>query len=141
VVLNRLYAAFAIIAVLSGIVGAGYLYFNFSQKKLAQITMEAQTLRLATEEQNAVIQQLQKDQVLIAELLRQANEANEISRKKVSDLEEKFTKKTWYGERDIGFVAENKPELVKKAINKATIDALRCMEQATGKEYENLDCN
>lgn len=140
-VLSKLYAALAVILFLSGLVVTGIFYFNYSQKKLAQLALESQTRQLAIEQQSAVIKQLQEDQAKIVELIDNVSYQQSESARRVVNLEERFRKQTYFGERDIGFIAENKPNLVQKVINNATTNALRCIEAATGIEHENLDCD
>ena len=142
-IVNKLYFLGGLILVLFGIAGAGFLYFKYTQNQIQRLAQEAQTYKLANEEQKLVINQMIEDQKLLASILENIKKEQDISKKELNDLENKFNKETYYGERDIGFVAENKPKLVENIINNATNQALRCMEQSTGKliDEQNINCN
>ena len=60
----------------------------------------------------------------------------------IKDLRNKFNKVNASGEkRDIGNLAEQKPKLMQRAINRGTKNALRCMEIAMGSPLTEKEKN
>jgi len=130
-----------------GTASAGfYTYFKYSQKKIEELsgTIAAQIEEFKNAQQEAIIQQLQEDHQLLVESIKKIDEQQEVSKQQVEDLEGKFHKRTYYGERDIGKDAEAKSALVEKVINRGTKKVFLCLEKITGKDdetVENINCN
>ena len=63
-------------------------------------------------------------------------------RKDYTDLQKRFDKNSVnFGTRDIGKLAEVKPRLIQRVINKATKNAKRCMEIAAGAPLTENEIN
>jgi uncharacterized membrane protein len=127
------YIKIAMLVIMLGGLAGGVTYVYKLKADLA--TSEANNAKLedSVEEQKAVIAQ----QVLDIDSIRTAmKEQAELSKRlnaSIKDLRDKFTKVNASGEkRDIGNLAEQKPKLMQRAINKGTKNALRCMEIAMG---------
>ena len=137
-----LYLKLLFALVIMGGLAGGVTYVYKLKADLA--TSEANNAKLedSVEEQKAVIAQ----QVLDIDNIRNAmKEQAELSKRlnaSIQDLRDKFTKVNASGEkRDIGNLAEQKPKLMQRAINKGTKNALRCMEIAMGSPLTEKEKN
>jgi len=115
--------------------GGGYLYVNKLQKDNAVLKTNQIKLETAVQESNQVIEQLTKDLKQIRSTLKQVEEVNAKLQKDRDALNNRL------GKHDIGNLAENKPGLVEKIINKASDSAARCMEIASGSPLTEEELN
>ena len=111
--------------VLAGGAG-GYAYVQKLQKDNAILKTNQVKLETAVSENNKVIEQQTKDLKQIRSTLSNLEE----EKKKLQADKDNLSKKL--GKHDIGELAEKKPGLVEKIINKASDNAARCMEIASG---------
>ena len=106
--------------------GGGYLYVNKLQKDNATLKTNQIKLESAVEDNNKVIEQQIEDINNIRNTLEIVEEEKKKLEKDKDDLNKRL------GKHDIGNLAENKPGLVEKIINKASKNAQRCVEIASG---------
>jgi|TARA_Y100000022_G_scaffold190026_1_gene189820 regulator of replication initiation timing len=115
--------------------GGGYLYVNKLQKDNAILKENQIKLETAVAESNEVIQQQTQDLKKIRSTLKEVEEVNAKLQKDRDALNNRL------GKHDIGNLAENKPGLVEKIINKASDSAARCMEIASGSPLTEEELN
>ena len=115
--------------------GGGYLYINKLQKDNATLKSNQIKLESAVEDQKAVIESQAEDFKKIRSTLTKLEEENAKLLKDKQDLAKRL------GKHDIGNLAENKPGLVEKIINKASDSAARCMEIASGSPLTEEELN
>jgi len=115
--------------------GGGYLYVNKLQKDNAILKENQIKLETAVAESNEVIQQQTQDLKKIRSTLKEVEEINAKLQKDRDALNNRL------GKHDIGNLAENKPGLVEKIINKASDSAARCMEIASGSPLTEEELN
>ena len=115
--------------------GGGYLYVNKLQKDNAVLKTNQIKLETAVQESNQVIEQQTKDLKQIRSTLKKVEELNNKLQKDRDALNNRL------GKHDIGNLAENKPGLVEKIINKASDSAARCMEIASGSPLTEEELN
>ena len=115
--------------------GGGYLYVNKLQKDNAVFKTNQIKLETAVQESNQVIEQQTKDLKKIRSTIKQIEEVNA----KLQADRDALNKRL--GKHDIGNLAENKPGLVEKIINKASDSAARCMEIASGSPLTEEELN
>ena len=115
--------------------GGGYLYVNKLQKDNAVLKTNQIKLETAVQESNQVIEQQTKDLKKIRSTIKQIEEVNS----KLQADRDALNKRL--GKHDIGNLAENKPGLVEKIINKASDSAARCMEIASGSPLTEEELN
>ena len=115
--------------------GGGYLYVNKLQKDNAVLKTNQIKLETAVQESNQVIEQQTKDLKKIRSTLKKVEEVNV----KLQADRDALNKRL--GKHDIGNLAENKPGLVEKIINKASDSAARCMEIASGSPLTEEELN
>jgi regulator of replication initiation timing len=115
--------------------GGGYLYVNKLQKDNAVLKTNQIKLETAVQESNQVIEQQTKDLKKIRSTIKQIEEVNAKLQADRDGLNKRL------GKHDIGNLAENKPGLVEKIINKASDSAARCMEIASGSPLTEEELN
>ena len=115
--------------------GGGYLYVNKLQKDNAVLKTNQIKLETAVQESNQVIEQQTKDLKQIRTTLKTIDEQNAKLKADRDSLNNRLSK------HDIGNLAENKPGLVEKIINKASNSAARCMEIASGSPLTEEELN
>ncbi len=115
--------------------GGGYLYVNKLQKDNAVLKTNQIKLETAVQESNQVIEQQTKDLKKIRSTIKQIEEVNA----KLQADRDALNKRL--GKHDIGNLAENKPGLVEKIINKASDSAARCVEIASGSPLTEEELN
>ena len=125
----------ALIVILLAGAGGGYLYVNKLQKDNAILKENAIKLESAVEGQKAVIEQQTQDLKKIRSTLKTIEELNDKLEADRDALNNRL------GKHDIGNLAENKPGLVEKIINKASDSAARCMEIASGSPLAEEELN
>ena len=125
----------ALIVILLAGAGGGYLYVNKLQKDNAILKTNQIKLESAVEDQKSVIQQQTQDLKKIRSTLKEVEETN----KKLQADRDSLNKRL--GKHDIGNLAENKPGLVEKIINKASDSAARCVEIASGSPLTEEELN
>ena len=125
----------ALIVILLAGAGGGYLYVNKLQKDNAILKTNQIKLESAVQESNQVIEQQTKDLKKIRSTLKKVEEVNAKLQKDRDALNNRL------GKHDIGNLAENKPGLVEKIINKASDSAARCMEIASGSPLTEEELN
>ena len=97
--------------------GGGYLYVTKLQKDNAILKSNQVKLETAVAESNQVIEQQTKDLKKIRSTLKLVEELNDRLQADKDSLNKRL------GKHDIGNLAENKPGLVEKIINKASDSA------------------
>ena len=115
--------------------GGGYLYVNKLQKDNATLKTNQIKLEGAVEDNNKVIEQQIEDINKIRNTLEIVEEEKKKLEKDKDDLNKRL------GKHDIGNLAENKPGLVEKIINKASKNAQRCVEIASGSPLTEEELN
>ena len=115
--------------------GGGYLYVKKLQKDNAILKVNQIKLETAVEDNNQVIEQQTADLKKIRSTLEVIYEKN----RKLQEDKDKLSDRL--GKHDIGNLAEKKPGLVEKIINKASDSAVRCMEIASGSPLTEEELN
>ena len=115
--------------------GGGYLYVNKLQKDNAILKTNQIKLETAVQESNQVIEQQTKDLKKIRSTLKEIDEQNAKLKADRDALNNRL------GKHDIGNLAESKPGLVEKIINKASDSAARCVEIASGSPLTEEELN
>jgi len=122
--------------------GGGFMYVKTLKSDLA--TSEANNAKLldSVSEQQAVIEQQQKDFTAILEANKALEERNRVLTAEFKALDQRFNKINGKGEvRDIGKLAIEKDRAVERIINSASAKAMRCVEIAMGAELTEKERN
>jgi len=136
------YIKIAMLVIMLGGLAGGVAYVMKLRADLAISEANNAKLESAVSDQQAVIEQQIKDVEAIRSAMAEQNALNEKLNASIQDLSDKFNKVNASGEkRDIGNLAEQKPKLMERAINRGTKNALRCMEIAMGAELTEDEKN
>lgn len=103
-----------------------YWYYQNSQKTIAILTGNVARLEVATQLQTETINSLQADFQLANQELARVNTTLAETREQNRILVDKLS------EHDLGYLAESRPELVERTINRASDRAGRCFELLSG---------
>tara|TARA_B110000037_G_scaffold204981_1_gene249453 strand:+ start:1321 stop:1794 length:474 start_codon:yes stop_codon:yes gene_type:complete len=116
-----------ILTVVIGAVGFGaWKYYQYTQEQIRIYAVNAATAELAQQNAEAAIESIKKDMVEIQAQFTAVSDEFAVAKGRVSKLEEKLS------EHEIGNLAQKKPKLIEKIIDKGTADVLRCYEILTG---------
>ncbi|MBC8429985.1 MAG: hypothetical protein H8D92_01170 [Pelagibacteraceae bacterium] len=122
------------LVILAGAAG-GYAYVQKLRADNATLKINQSKLETAVSENNEVIEQQTNDLKKIRTTLSSLEE----EKKKLQADKDNLAKKL--GKHDIGELAEKKPGLVEKIINKASDSATRCLEIASGSPLTEEELN
>ena len=127
-------AAVRMIAVLIivAICAAGLWYVTGLRADLAVSQDNAKKLTDAVEQQEAAISQMRQEQQQIREANAQLNTTIQLQNKDLTNLQDRFTQNAAGEKRDFGKTAAARPEALERAVNRGTVNALRCLEIASG---------
>ena len=126
---------------LSGLAG-GVAYVYKLKADNAILKENAIKLENAVSSQQAVIDQQKKDFENILQANKELNALKLTLTKELEALDDKFNKTNASGKkRDIGNLAVNRPESVERVINRASDNAVRCVEIAMGAELTEKEIN
>lgn len=106
--------------------GVGGYYVMNLKADLAVSESNSKALEAATQQQNALIESMKADITTIQQTNAELAATVDKQRRDVETLNTKFSK------RDFGALAAEKPAVVEKLVNRGTVNALRCMELASG---------
>jgi len=120
--------------ILPGAAG-GYAYVQKLRADNATLKINQSKLETAVSENNEVIEQQTNDLKKIRSTLSNLEE----EKKKLQKDRDSLSKKL--GKHDLGELAEKKPGLVEKIINKASDSATRCLEIASGSPLTEEELN
>ena len=122
------------LVILAGAAG-GYAYVQKLRADNATLKIKQSKLETAVSENNEVIEQQTNDLKKIRSTLSNLEE----EKKKLQKDRDSLSKKL--GKHDIGELAEKKPGLVEKIINKASDSATRCLKIASGSPLTEEELN
>lgn len=120
------YIVLILVVLLMSSSSLSYWYYRDSQKIIATLQENNAQLETAIKINEETITSLQTSYKQSQEELVRINEEYTEVRRRNQLLIDKFA------DSDIGFLAESKPELVERLINRGTVNAFRCMELLSG---------
>lgn len=116
-------------------IGVGGWYLMNLKADLAISEANNAKLVEATEAQNSLIEGMKADIKQIQETNKQLADTVEKQKRDVEALNTKFSK------RDFGALAAEKPAVVEKLVNRGTVNAMRCLELASGAPLNEKEKN
>ena len=120
-----------ILLILGGI-GYGLWYVTGLRANLAVSQENGRKMEQAMQEQQEAIAQMQREAEQIKEINKDLDTKIKAQQADYKTLENKFETTKSGEKRDFGGTAVKKPGLVEKAINNGSLDAMRCLELASG---------
>lgn len=125
----------------SSLAGAG-LYVMKLRSDNAILKANQIKLEEAVSSQQEVIAQQKADFETIMAANKKLQDTRDILKQELQNLDDKFNKTNASGKkRDIGDLAVNRPESVERVINRASDNALRCVEVAMGAPLTEKEIN
>ena len=110
----------------------GFYWISGLREDLAVSKANTEKLEQAIEQQHIALEQMRADQEQIKKLTREVNAQVQKQNQDVNALRDKFNTNSQGQKRDWGKVAAEKPASVERAVNRGTLNALRCLEIASG---------
>jgi len=124
------------------IIVAGGLWYAMNLKaELATSEANNKILENSISEQSQVIEQMRVDIAQIQRINEEVNAELGRQREEVKNLVNRFNVNARGESRDIGKIASKKPRAMQRLINRGTVNALRCLEIATGAERTEKEIN
>jgi septal ring factor EnvC (AmiA/AmiB activator) len=114
-------------------IGAGGLWYVTGLR--ADLAVSQENTRRMTEavaQQQAAMAQMQAEQAQIRELNAQLNTQIALQNRDVENLRDRFQRDAAGNQRSLGSTAASRPEALERAVNRGTVNALRCLEIASG---------
>jgi multidrug resistance efflux pump len=132
----------AIVALVIVLIVAGGGYFLINLKADLAIAQEnAKKLEEGVRLQNEAMAQMKADQEKIKELNSELNTTIKLQNKDMENLKDRFTVNAAGEKRDFGKTAAAKPTSLERAVNRGTVNALRCLEIASGAPLTEAEKN
>jgi TolA-binding protein len=123
--------------VIVAIVAAALWYVTSLKADLAISEANNEKLEQAVKDQQDLIDSIKRDVEQIQTINNQLQEQNEKQKRDVQALTDKFSG----GNRDFGAFAASKPAVVEKLVNRGTVNAMRCLELASGAPLNEKEKN
>ena len=116
-----------ILTVIIGAVGFGaWKYYQYTQEQIGIYRENAAKAEMAQQASEAAVKAIQQDLVEVQAQYTKVSDDFKVAKSRVNALEEKLTK------HELGDLAQAKPKLIEKIVDKGTKDVLRCYEILTG---------
>jgi hypothetical protein len=132
-------AVVALVIVLVVVVG-GYFLINL-KADLAIAQDNARKLEEGVKLQQEAMAEMKADQAKIKELNSELNTTIKLQNKDMENLKDRFSSNAAGEKRDFGKTAAAKPTSLERAVNRGTVNALRCLEIASGAPLTEAEKN
>lgn len=114
------------------IVAAGLWYVTGLRADLAVSRENARQMTKAVAQQQAAMAQMQAEQAQIREINSQLNTQIALQNRDMQNLQDRFQRDAAGNARNFGGLAAQRSEALERAVNRGTVNALRCLEIASG---------
>jgi hypothetical protein len=132
----------AIVALVSLIVVVGALFYITGLRADLAVSQEnAKRMTEAVQQQQEVLKQVQVEQAKIKEINNELNTTIKLQNKDMDSLKDRFTQSANGEKRNFGKAAAAKPTSLERAVNRGTVNALRCLEIASGAPLTEAEKN
>lgn len=132
----------AIVALIIVLIVAAGGYFLINLKADLAIAQEnSRKLEEGVRLQNEAMAQMRADQEKIKELNNELNTTIKLQNKDMENLKDRFSTTASGEKRDFGKTAAQKPASLERAVNRGTVNALRCLEIASGSPLTDAEKN
>tara|TARA_B100000929_G_C15471809_1_gene408121 strand:+ start:527 stop:1000 length:474 start_codon:yes stop_codon:yes gene_type:complete len=125
-----------IMTVVIGALGFGaWKYYQYTQEQILIHATNAAQAEQAAEESDAALEAMKQDLVQVQKQFNEVSQEFAEAQSRVDTLEKKLSK------HDLGQLAQAKPGLVEKIIDKAGANVMRCIEILSGAELTEEELN
>lgn len=132
----------AVVALIIVVVIAGGLWYVTGLRADLAVSQEnTKKMTDAVQQQQDVIKQIQADQQKIKDINNELNTTIKLQNKDMENLKDRFSTTASGEKRDFGKTASSKPQSIERAVNRGTINALRCLEIASGAPLTEAEKN
>lgn len=115
--------------------GLGYWYYQDSQSTMKTLNENNAKLETAVDISEQTIKNLQQDYNSVQQQIDIVNQSNRTLKRQNNILVDKLR------DSDIGFLAEQRPEIIERLINQGTENAFRCLELLSGAQLTERERN
>ena len=119
----------------------GFWWITGLRADLATSQANTEKLNAAIQQQEAAIARMKEEQEKIREITNAVNDQVNKQNNDVNALRDRFNNNAKGERRDWGKTAAEKPAQVERAVNRGTINALRCLEIASGAPLTEAEKN
>ena len=127
---------YLIAAVIFGAVGYGaWQYYKYTQNQIQIFAVNAAQAEQAQQATDTALKSVQADLVRVQDEYLRVSSKFEAANTRVKDLQSKLSR------HELGALAEAKPKLVEKIVDKGTKDVLRCFEIVSGSPLTEEELN
>jgi Sec-independent protein translocase protein TatA len=130
-----------VILIIVAIFAGGLWYLTGLRADLAVSQENTKKMVEAVQQQQEAIKSLQADQQKIKELNNELNTTIKLQNKDMENLKDRFSTNAAGEKRDFGKTAAAKPTALERAVNRGTVNALRCLEIASGAPLTEAEKN
>ena len=123
------------------VIAIGFWWITGLRADLAVSQANTEKLKNAVETQQAAIEQMKLEQEQIREMTKAVNDQVTKQNNDVNALRDRFNTNARGEKRDWGKSAAEKPVQVERAVNRGTVNALRCLEIASGSPLTEAEKN
>jgi TolA-binding protein len=131
----KVVATLAIVVIVAG----GLWYVTGLRADLAVSEMNNKTLKDGIEQQQRLIEQMQRDVAQIQEINSSLAQEADRQRAEVRDLVDRFNVNARGESRDFGAIAAARPGVVERLVNRGTANAMRCLAIASGAPHTEAE--
>jgi TolA-binding protein len=131
----KVVATLAIVVIVTG----GLWYVTGLRADLAVSEMNNKTLKDGIEQQQRLIEQMQRDVAQIQEINSSLAQEADRQRAEVRDLVDRFNVNARGESRDFGAIAAARPGVVERLVNRGTANAMRCLAIASGAPHTEAE--
>ncbi len=130
-----------VILIIIGGIGFGLWHVSNLQANLAISRINQERLQESIRDQQAVLAQMQADVQQQRDINQSLNDTVERQRKDITELNDRFNVNARGEKRDFGTIANAKPGVIEKLVNRGSENALRCFELASGAPLNEKEKN
>jgi hypothetical protein len=129
--------ALIIVVVLAG----GAWYVTGLRADLAVSEINNKKLQDGIDAQQALMEQMRADVAQIQNINQDLKKENERQQAEVKALSNRFSQNARGEVRDFGALAAERPDAIQRAVNRGTVNAMRCLEIASGAPLTEKELN
>jgi predicted nuclease with TOPRIM domain len=123
------------------IFAGGFYYISGLRADLAVSELNNQKLQEGIEAQQALMEQMRADIKQIQTINQDLKKENDRQQAEVKALSNRFSQNARGEVRDFGALAAERPDAIQRAVNRGTVNAMRCLELASGAPHTEQELN
>jgi hypothetical protein len=123
------------------VIAGGVMYVSGLRADLAVSEENTKKMVDAVEKQQEALEEIKADQNKIKDLNNDLNTTIKLQNKDMENLKDRFTTNAAGEKRDFGKAAAAKPTSLERAVNRGTVNAIRCLEIASGAPLTEAEKN